>query len=221
MEGAEYCRIKSDGEMRLATENLVPGNQVYGEKLVRKNKTEYRVWDPFRSKLAGAIMNGLEVFPFHNKNAILYLGASSGTTVSHLSDIVGRNGTIFAIDHASRSTRDLLDRVVKYRPNVIPVLQDAKRPDLYSAVYGMVDAVYSDIAQPDQTEIAVSNCKMFLKPKGHLVLVVKIRAIHAAKSHGTILEEETAKLGDFEIIQTINLYPYDKDHYIILAKFSA
>lgn len=52
-------------------------------------KTEYRIWNPFRSKLAAAIMAGIEDVWIRPKSKVLYLGAASGTTVSHVSDIVG------------------------------------------------------------------------------------------------------------------------------------
>ena len=79
--------LQVDGEKKLATENLIPGNQVYNEKLIKVKGIEYRTWDPFRSKLAASIFNGLNDFPFKLKSDILYLGVSTGTTVSHISDI--------------------------------------------------------------------------------------------------------------------------------------
>lgn len=115
--------IKSEGEKKLATENMIPGNRVYKEKIVTIKGIEYRLWDPFRSKLAAAIMNGLETFPIKNKSSVLYLGTSSGTTVSHISDIVGPSGMIFGVEHTSRVAREFLDRVVAYRKNIIPILQ--------------------------------------------------------------------------------------------------
>ena len=120
--------MDSEGEKKLATENLVVGNQVYKEKLITKKGIEYRLWDPFRSKLAAALMNGLEIFPFKNKSTVLYLGVSTGTTVSHISDIVGLDGMIFGVEHASRVARDFLDRVASHRKNIIPILQDARKP---------------------------------------------------------------------------------------------
>ena len=173
--------IKSEGERKLATENLVPGNQVYKEKLIVKKNIEYRLWDPFRSKLAAAIMNGLEYFPFENKSKVLYLGASTGTTVSHISDIVGKNGIVFSVEHASRVARDFLDRVASHRTNIIPILQDARKPEEYFSVFGKVDIVYVDIAQPDQTKIAMDNCKIFLKENGYFFLVIKTRSIDVTK----------------------------------------
>ena len=212
--------IKSEGEKKLATENLVVGNQVYKEKLITKKRIEYRLWEPFRSKLAAAIMNGLEVFPFQNKSTVLYLGVSTGTTISHISDIVGPNGIIFGIEHTSRVARDFLDRVATYRKNIIPILQDARKPKEYFSIFGKVDVVYVDIAQPDQTEIAITNCKMYLKKNGYLFLVIKTRSIDVTKPPKQIINEEIQKIKEkFDILQTIDLHPYDKDHAIVIAKF--
>ena len=212
--------IKSEGERKLATENLVVGNQVYKEKLITKKRIEYRLWEPFRSKLAAAIMNGLEVFPFQNKSTVLYLGVSTGTTISHISDIVGPKGIIFGIEHASRVARDFLDRVATYRKNIIPILQDARKPEEYFSMFGKVDVVYVDIAQPDQTEIAITNCKMYLKKNGYLFLVIKTRSIDVTKPPKQIINEEIQKIKEkFDILQTIDLHPYDKDHAIVIAKF--
>ncbi|MGI0077890.1 MAG: fibrillarin-like rRNA/tRNA 2'-O-methyltransferase, partial [Nitrosopumilaceae archaeon] len=152
-EDKNFFWVKVDGQQKLATENLVTGNQVYQEKLVTKKGIEYRLWDPFRSKLAAAIMNELEIFPFEEKSKVLYLGVSTGTTVSHISDIVGPRGIIFGVEHASRVARDFLDRVASHRKNIIPILQDARQPEQYFSVYSKVDIVYVDIAQPDQTDI--------------------------------------------------------------------
>ncbi len=212
--------VKTEGTEKLATENLVPGNKVYNEKLVTKKGIEYRTWDPFRSKLAAAIMNKLEEFPFKEKSKVLYLGASTGTTVSHISDIVGPQGKVFAVEHASRVARDFLDRVASYRNNIIPIIQDARKPKEYFSVYGKVDIVYADIAQPDQTAIVISNCKIYLKNSGYLFLVIKTRSIDVIQSPKKIIDDEVKKLEkDFEILQVINLEPYDKDHAMVIAKF--
>ena len=219
-DNQSFFWIKSDGERKLATENLVPKNQIYKEKLVIKKGIEYRLWDPFRSKLAAAIMNELEYFPFENKTKVLYLGASTGTTVSHISDIVGPSGIVFSVEHASRVARDFLDRVASYRSNIIPILQDARRPKEYFSVFGKVDVVYVDIAQPDQTEIALDNCEMFLKKGGYFFLVIKTRSIDVTKSPKRIIEEEIEKLKrDFDVLQSIDLHPYDKDHAIVISRY--
>ena len=209
-----------DGEKKLATENLVPKNQVYNEKLVKIKGTEYRIWNPFRSKLAATIMNGLRDFPFMQKSSVLYLGVSTGTTISHISDIVGQNGIIFGVEHTSRVARDFLDRVASHRKNIIPIIQDARKPQEYFSVFKKVDVAYVDIAQPDQTDIAITNCKMYLKSNGYLFLVIKTRSIDVTKDPKKVISNEIKKLESlFEIKQIINLHPYDKDHVIVIAVF--
>jgi len=216
----KFFWVKTEGQNKLATENLVIGNQVYHEKLVSKKGIEYRLWDPFRSKLAAAIMNGLEIFPYKEKSHVLYLGVSTGTTVSHISDIVGPQGIIFGVEHSSRVARDFLDRVASHRKNIIPILQDARQPQQYFSVYSKVDIIYVDIAQPDQTDIAIKNCKMFLKDRGYMFLVIKTRSIDVTKAPKKIIENEKNKLkNSFEIIQVIDLTPYDKDHAMVIAKY--
>ena len=209
-----------DGEKKLATENLIPKNQVYNEKLVKIKGTEYRIWNPFRSKLAATIMNGLRDFPFMQKSSVLYLGVSTGTTISHISDIVGQNGIIFGVEHTSRVARDFLDRVASHRKNIIPIIQDARKPQEYFSVFKKVDVAYVDIAQPDQTDIAIDNCKMYLKTNGYLFLVIKTRSIDVTKDPKKVISNEIKKLEPlFEIKQIINLQPYDKDHAIVIAVF--
>lgn len=80
-------------EDALATKNMVVGESVYGEKRVSVedggSSVEYRVWNPFRSKLAASMMGGLDSIHIKPGTKLLYLGAASGTTVSHCSDLVG------------------------------------------------------------------------------------------------------------------------------------
>ena len=218
VDSKPYFWIQVEGEEKLATQNLVPGNQVYNEKLVQSKGVEYRIWNPFRSKLAAAIINGLKDFPFNQKSDVLYLGVSTGTTISHISDIVNQGGTIFGIEHASRVARDFLDRVASHRKNIVPIIQDARRPEEFFSVYKKVDAVYVDIAQPDQTNIAIENCKLYLKSSGYLLLVIKTRSIDVTKDPKGVIKSEIKKLESlFEIKQTIDLHPYDKDHAMVIA----
>ncbi|MGI0041631.1 MAG: fibrillarin-like rRNA/tRNA 2'-O-methyltransferase, partial [Nitrosopumilaceae archaeon] len=82
------------------------------------------------------------------------------------------------------------------------------------------DVVYVDIAQPDQTEIAILNCKTYLKKDGYMMLVIKTRSIDVTKEPNQIIHSEMKKLDPaFEVIQRIDLFPYDKDHAIIVAKY--
>lgn len=214
--------ITIHGETRVATLNLVKGTDVYGENLVRYGGEEYRVWDPFRSKLAGALENGLGNLPIMNRSKVLYIGASTGTTVSHISDIVGINGIIFAVESASRVGRDLLENLASKRENIVPILEDARRPRSYFSIFGTVDVIYCDIAQPDQTEIAIANSFVYLKPNGALLLVVKTRSINVLLNPKTVFAQEAKKLENnkFSIEQIVDLEPFDKDHALIHATYN-
>jgi len=211
--------INIHGEKQIATQNLVKGIDVYGEKLVKYEGEEYRVWDPFRSKLAAALQNGLTDLPIMNKSKVMYIGASTGTTVSHISDIIGINGLVFAIESSSRVARELLENLASKRENIVPILEDARKPRSYFSVFGTVDVLYCDIAQPDQTEIAIANCFIYLKPTGTLLLVVKTRSINVLLNPKTVIAQEAKKLENskFSIKQIIDLEPYDKDHALIRA----
>jgi len=205
----------------LATQNLIDGNSVYGEKIIKFDDIEYRLWDPFRSKLAGAIMKGLKENPIKESSRVLYLGASTGTTVSHVSDIIGNNGIIFPVEPSARVARELLENVCSKRKNIIPILSDARNYLKYYGYFGIVDIVYSDIAQPDQTLIAIDNCKSYLKDNGDLLIIIKTRSIDVLTDPKIVTQNEAQKLEDnnFTIIQIINLEPFEKDHALIHAKF--
>jgi fibrillarin-like pre-rRNA processing protein len=221
LENDDIRWIFSGGEKHVATLNLVPGNSVYGEKLVKQDSEEYRLWDPFRSKLAGALKKGLKNLPIKNGSKVLYLGASTGTTVSHVSDIVGNSGIVFAVEPATRVARELIENVASKRKNVVPVLEDARKPNSYFSVFGKVDVVYCDIAQPDQTDIAIANCNVYLKPRGIMLLVIKTRSIDVTMEPKAVIIQEAKKLekAGFVIDQMLNLEPFDKDHGMIYCFF--
>ncbi len=224
VENAEFENIYwivTSEKKYLATKNLAPGISVYGEKLVKENGVEYRLWDPFRSKLAGAILKGLKNMPIRPGSVVLYLGASTGTTVSHVSDIIDVNGLVFGVEVSARVARELMDKVIKYRKNVIPIVEDARHPDKYAQfIFKKPDVLYSDIAQPDATEITLNNAFKYLKNGGHLILIVKARSIDPVLPTGDIIKREAKKLEDagLKVIEIINLIPYDKEHGFILAK---
>jgi fibrillarin-like pre-rRNA processing protein len=213
--------VNVDGKAHIATMNLLKGITLYGEKLISRNGSEYRTWDPFRSKLAAAYIKGLQ-FDFFNVKNILYLGASTGTTVSHLSDIIGYSGKVFAVESSTRVGRELISNVSSKRTNVIPIIEDARKPRSYFSIYDKMDLVYCDIAQPDQTNIAIDNCKIYLKEGKPMLLVIKTRSIDVTMSPKNVISQEIKKLEShsFEIKQKIDLAPFDKDHAMIKAIFA-
>lgn len=205
-------------ENRLYTKNLILGKRVYGEKLVDVKDTQLREWDPTRSKLAAAILNGMNINPIKEGSKVLYLGASTGTTPSHISDIVGPKGIVYCLEFAERVFRSVVE-LQKDRKNIAPILVDARKPEEYSWIEEC-DIVYVDIAQPDETEISIRNAKEFLKFNGYMLIAIKSRSIDVTKDPKQVYKEEKIKLqeSDFEIVDIINLEPYEKDHAMIVCK---
>jgi fibrillarin-like pre-rRNA processing protein len=193
------------GRRVLLTKNLSPGKRVYNEELLLKDGVEYRTWDPFRSKLAAAILKGLPGDVVSEGAKVLYLGASTGTTASHVSDLVGARGLVIGVEFAPRVAREFMENVVRERSNVIPYVSDARDPAKYSIA--KVDVVYCDIAQPDQTEIAIANCARLLK------------SIDVLKEPEQVFAEEKERLqrAGFRVKAIIELSPFDKDHALIHA----
>ncbi len=204
----------------IATENLNKGIKVYGERLVEIKDKEYRIWDPRRSKLGAAILNGLKLFPFKDDSKVLYLGASAGTTPSHLSDI-SKDGLIYCVEFSPRMMRDLVE-VCNQRQNMIPILEDATKPKNYMNMVQKVDVVYSDVAQPKQSELFMDNMRLFSKDDGIGILMVKARSIDVTKAPKKVFKEEESKLktSGLNIIEKINLEPYEKDHMAFICEFS-
>lgn len=213
-----YVFIDEDGSEKLATKNLVPGQKVYGERIIKWEGKEYRVWNPRRSKLSAAIMNGLKNFPIKPGKTVLYLGIASGTTASHVSDIVGWEGRIYGIEFSPRVLRELVP-IVDERKNIIPILGDATKPEEYRALVTKVDVIFEDVAQPTQAKILVDNAKAFLKSGGYGMKAIKSRSIDVTKEPEQVFREVETELGEyFEIVERISLEPYEKDHALIVVR---
>lgn len=200
----------------LYTRNLVPGRAVYGEGLATEAGVEYRKWDATRSKLAAYLKRGGRVWPFHSASSVLYLGAGSGTTVSHLSDICPQ-GSVVAIEISPRVFRDLV-AVAEPRPNVIPILADAGKPESYRSHLGTLDVVYQDVAQRDQVAIFLRNLA-FLRSGGMAFLMVKARSVDVAAHPADVYadaRQAVAKEG-YRILDLRELGPFEADHATLVA----
>jgi len=220
-EGVFIAKGKQDA---LVTKNMVPGESVYAEKRVsvedENGKVEYRIWNPFRSKLAAAIMGGLEDIHMKPGGKVLYLGAASGTTVSHVSDVVGPDGLVYAVEFSHRSGRDLIN-VAKKRTNIIPIIEDARHPQKYRMLVGMVDTVFADVAQPDQARIVALNASYFLKNGGHIVMSIKANCIDSTAEPEVVFAGEVNKLKQEKTkpIEQVTLEPYERDHAVFVGVY--
>ncbi|GMS97272.1 hypothetical protein PENTCL1PPCAC_19447 [Pristionchus entomophagus] len=222
-EGVFIVKGKEDA---LATKNMVVGESVYGEKRVSVedggSSIEYRVWNPFRSKLAASMMGGLDNIHIKPGTKLLYLGAASGTTVSHCSDLVGPEGLVYAVEFSHRSGRDLLN-VAKKRPNIIPIVEDARHPHKYRMLVGMVDTIFADVAQPDQARIVALNAHQFLKNGGYAVISIKANCIDSTAEPEAVFAGEVNKLKEekFKPREQVTLEPYERDHAVVVAEYRA
>lgn len=203
---------------QIATVNLTPTKQVYQETLLQHEDKEFRLWNPRRSKLAAAIIKGLRTFPFKKDSKVLYLGASAGTTPSHIADICSE-GRIYSVEFSPTMMREFLD-VSKNRKNLIPLLEDATRPENYQSYVECVDIIYSDVAQAQQTKLFIDNFKMFSKEDTIGILMIKARSIDVTRNPNEIFKQEKRHLEEegLKVIEEIKLNPYEKDHIAFICK---
>ncbi|MFX0030557.1 MAG: fibrillarin-like rRNA/tRNA 2'-O-methyltransferase [Candidatus Hermodarchaeota archaeon] len=209
----------SKGKFKLYTKNLDKGNRIYGEKLIISKGIEYREWDPYRSKLAALLLENPSYDFFSEDLNCLYLGASSGTTISHLSDIVS-SGVIYGVEFAERSIRQLIQNISR-RKNIIPILEDARYPQNYArSIFSNIDLIYQDISQPNQAEIALNNCNYYLKKEGLLILAIKSQSIDSIQKSEVVYAQEKKVLeeGNYEIVESVNIHKYAANHIILIVK---
>ncbi|MCL4451369.1 MAG: fibrillarin-like rRNA/tRNA 2'-O-methyltransferase [Candidatus Thermoplasmatota archaeon] len=210
MNGKDSDRIIRIGsDIYTLTEYSKP---VFGEKIISYMGKRARHWDPKRSKLAAAILKGMDIIPLKPTSTVLYLGASTGTTVSYLSDICS-GGKIFAVEVSFESFYKLLSLAEK-RKNIIPILEDANMPERYSFFVDKPDLIYQDIAQRNQVQIFNVNAEKFPEVK-RAILVIKTRSISSRLNEKDILSAALSGLKDFSVVRRYNLSPYDQANYLL------
>lgn len=210
-----FCGVFTDGHA-LYTANGAPGKSVYGERLVEFESREFRRWDPRRSKLAATILLGIRPFGLARSTKVLYLGAASGTTASHVSDIAV-DGAVHCVEFSERSFRDLV-RVCETRKNMYPVLADANRPEDYSHMIEGAELVYQDIAQRNQVDIFVRNMASF--DCEHGLLMLKSRSVDVNRRPEDVFKEVRRELmrRQFKVRDMVDLGRYAKDHAAFIVE---
>jgi len=204
---------------KLATRSLFSGHKAYADEVFIEIESHvYRLWDPYRSKLAAAILKGIKEVPVKEGDRVLYLGAASGTTASYVSDVVGREGWVFCVEVSTRPLHALMALCAK-RANMVPILADARDPASYAPLVREVDVIYQDVAQPDQVDILLKNVKMFLKDGGHILLALKARSIDVTKEPREIFRDEIERLDkEMNILDVKILDPFEKDHAMFVLQ---
>lgn len=225
LEGVFVSKGKDDS---LVTRNMDPGNSVYGEKRLTvegaegEEKIEYRVWNPFRSKLGAGIVGGIANCAVKPGAKVLYLGGASGTTVSHVSDMVGAEGVVYAVEFSHRSGRDLTN-MAKRRPNIVPIVEDARQPQRYRMLVPMVDVIFSDVAQPDQSRIVTHNASFFLKNGGWVIISIKANCVDSTAAPEAVFAMEVDRLRKDGVKpkEQLTLEPYHRDHALVTGIYRA
>ncbi|MBQ8179748.1 MAG: fibrillarin-like rRNA/tRNA 2'-O-methyltransferase [Candidatus Methanomethylophilaceae archaeon] len=217
MEALDFSngRVFSD-RGRLYTASLCPGRRIYGERLTNIAGTEYREWDPRRSKLSAYIASGGRCVPISEGSRVLYLGASSGTTPSHVADICG-DGRVYCVEFAQRMFRDLVG-TCETRPNMMPILGDATRPEGYSVFVDGVDVVYQDVAQKRQAEILCTNMEAFGARYGMVAIKARSEDVTASPEEVFRSAEEVLRSRGLRILDNRGLEPYERAHAMIVVE---
>jgi fibrillarin-like pre-rRNA processing protein len=202
---------------KIATKALVPG-RVYDEELVQEGKDIYRVWDPAKSKLGAAVTKGISQIGIKPGSKVLYLGCASGTTVSHVSDLVGNDGFVYGLDFAPRVMRDFVF-LSESRKNILPIMADANHPELYKQYVKDIDVIFQDVAQKNQFEIFMKNVEMFLKSGGFGLLSIKARSVDVTKRPDDVFKDVAQRLQkNMIIVDQRKLDPFEKDHILFVVK---
>lgn len=208
--------LRKDGK-NFFTRSLVRGQKVYGERIVTEGKVEWREWNPFRSKLAAALCAGLKDFPIREGSVVLYLGSAEGTTVSHVSDIVGSKGLVVSVDISPKAMATF-SKLVESRENIIPLLADANMPDKMKDELGdfSVDVIVQDVSQRNQADIFLKNMHAFGKKGAHGLLVIKARSVDSSIDPQRVLKKELSLIEKkLSVVQILDLNRFESDHFLI------
>ena len=236
MKETRIFQIQIGNEEQLATKNIVEGTKTHKEKIVIVNNEEFLEWNPYKSKLAAAIRNGLQIIPIIKNSKIVCINLPEESTMLHISNIVGSGGSVFVID-VNKNKKSFLNKLVNTHKNIIPIYDKVDELSFFSSITGKVDALYVDIPESEQIETIVEKYGSLLKNEGFLMLIAKkddnaiiendIAGWMAEQRAGlNKIREITTKLkSQFEIIQEINLglnygmRPYHKFYAFILAQY--
>ncbi|PSQ64140.1 MAG: fibrillin [Halobacteriales archaeon SW_9_67_24] len=194
-----------DGEERLATR----GTAVYGEPV----DGGWRAWDVRRSKLGAMLDAGMDT-GLAGDDHVLYLGAASGTTASHVADFAR---VVYAVEFASRPMGDLVE-VAESRATLVPLLKNAHNPETYAhVVEGDLDAIVQDVATRGQARVACAN-REFLAEDGRLLAAIKARSEDVTADPESVFDAALDELrGTYEVLDTRRL-AHHADHLAVVAR---
>ena len=200
----------------LWTETVGTPPPAYGERWAEAEGRSFRTFEPFRSKLAAALVREWAGPLPAVGERWLYLGAASGTTASHVADLLGPEGRLYAVERSLRPFARLLDLSVRW-PNLLPILADAREPRRYADLVPPTDGLYADVAQPDQLEIVLRNAELFLaRPGAKILVALKTASMGRNVGPATHLARAEELLeGRLALAPSVKLDPFHRAHYLV------
>ncbi|KAH8264059.1 hypothetical protein KR038_002110 [Drosophila bunnanda] len=209
--------------IQLLTRNTSSSSDDYGEQRIlgdyRNKRCEFRSWSPFQSKLAAGIMSGVNDIHLHSGAKVLYLGAGFGRSVTHVSDIVGETGMVYAVERGIWSGRQLVG-LASHRPNIVPVIEDATMPYKYCRqVPAGIDVIFCDLPQADQVRSLMLNARHFLAPEGHFAAFLHGPSIDSKVSveQAFAAESERLLLQQLKPLEVVNLDPFKPGYALVVG----
>ena len=209
----------------LWTRNAVKGVSVRNERRKRDGRIEWRRWDPSKSKVAAALLrtssDPSSLLPTPGSTC-LYLGASSGGTVSHIHDFVcgagnHHNGQLVAVEISPRMVRDLV-RLSDKRKGLIPVLGDARRPEQISAfIREKAHWIHQDLSIADQAETFVRMANTFLAPGGIGLLSLKAASERSSDGDDNSRFQKAERIlrdSELVLLERIDLTGLEEQHVV-------
>jgi fibrillarin-like rRNA methylase len=216
-DGCARLAVRTRGDRaELWTESAGSLPDVYGERWTVVGDRSYRSFEPARSKLAAAIDRGWAGPLPQPGERWLYLGAASGTTASHVADLVGPSGRLYAVERSVRPFVRLLAWTERW-PNVLPILADAREPENYGDRVPIVQGIYADVAQPDQVDLVRANAAFYLDDgRGALLLALKTSSMGRSASPAEHLgSAEAALAAVVPPERSLRLAPFFRSHYLL------
>ena len=223
--------VRKEGRT-LWTRNAVKGISVRGERRKRDGRIEWRRWDPTRSKVAAAILRTREdpspLLPTPGSTC-LYLGASSGGTVSHIHDFVcgaenHHGGQLVAVEISPRMVRDLV-KLSDMRPGLVPVLGDARKPEQVAAfIRGKANWIHQDLSIADQAETFVKMATSFLSPGGIGLLSLKAASERSSEGDDNLRFQKAERIlreSDLVLQEIIDLTGLEEQHVVFSCALDA
>ncbi|HLM69948.1 MAG TPA: fibrillarin-like rRNA/tRNA 2'-O-methyltransferase [Thermoplasmata archaeon] len=200
----------------LWTEAVGDPPPVYGERWTEISDRRSRLFEASRSKLAAAVLRGWTGDLPAPGERWLYLGAASGTTASHIADMLGPEGRLYAVERSLRPFARLLALAERW-PNLRPILADARDPTSYAALVPPADGMYVDIAQADQIDIVLRNAELLLRGEGARILVA-LKTASMGRHRSAVGHRDSAEGGladSTALVPSVSLEPFHRGHFMV------